>query len=127
MQIIGHLNWDSTTLFVVATVLGRFKNDSHNKNKCLSLLKEMYILCLHIKNLKKKPSLMKEMEGKNLKKQPSLMKEMEGVIKEAMTKIVEASASSWCRLENWEGDGKKNEVQIFLRKSGIIKEGTHVY
>ena len=70
---------------------------------------------------------MKEMEGKNMKKQPSLMKEMEGVIKEAMTKIVEASASGWCRLENWEGDGKKNEVQIFLRKSGIIKEGTHVY
>ena len=50
---------------------------------------------------------MKEMEGKNMKKQPSLMKEMEGVIKEAMTKIVEASASGWCRLENWEGDGKK--------------------
>ena len=70
---------------------------------------------------------MKEMAGKNLKKQPFLMKDMEGVIKEEMTKIAEVSASGWCRLENWEGDGKINEVQIFLQESDIIKEGTHVY
>lgn len=76
LNVIGQAHWATAGLFVVANILERFENVSKNRDDCLVLLNEMYILARYIKDIRK---------------QAHLSKEMEDTINEGMQLLLEAS------------------------------------
>lgn len=62
LKRIGQLHWATAVLLVVSTGLERFEAISENRDDCLFILKEMYLLAKYIKNLKNRPQLNNCME-----------------------------------------------------------------
>lgn len=67
LEGIGHANVATAGLLLVANIIKRFEDISRNQMECLDVLEGMTKLAEHVKLLKERPRLKKEMEDTNKK------------------------------------------------------------